>query len=174
MSSFSCWEQCRWFYIQKIWNILVLLVLLMSVLGPLHFSPEILQKGFKDIKAYRFEFWAHLCMLVILKNFLELLKKQLRNSTELKNKQNTNTNKKPSQPNNQTVIIKNKERHKKLPTNPRNSANILWKSMEIKLLPSVFWSVYTVYVGLCSSKQIGNTVFPDAEFFRYSIPVTFV
>lgn len=39
--------------------------------------------------------------------------------------------------------------------------------MEIRLLPSVFQFVYSVYVRLRSSEQIGNIILQNAEFFLY-------
>lgn len=44
--------------------------------------------------------------------------------------------------------------------------------MEIRLLLSVFQSVYSVCVGLRSSEQIGNIILQNAEFF--CITVSFV
>lgn len=117
----------------------------MSVLRHLHFSPEGLQKGFRNMKISIPGIQSSLrhicivCMLVMLKNFSELLKKKiLRNSTEnLKNlKQTTNQNQpnknttestNPNQTTNKQTIIKKtkttkpkpKSQQTKLPTKPK-------------------------------------------------------
>lgn len=114
----------------------MLLVLLMSGLiylrhinVSLHFFPEGVQKCFKNMKGSQ-EYWllsfrhiCVLCVLVILKNFLELWKK-LKFYRKLKKNQETQTKK--AQTNNQIIIIKKPNHHPPPPQNfPQNPKTLL-------------------------------------------------